>query len=160
MVQHGQLSYIEYVTIFTILGERLLVNFLFGLIEFCSPIITLPIINRRCSNRPIWCTICFGLLVLIFSVGGGMAEIAYLNPESDNYRKGILALQLIGAIPVSRVLKKTELFRTENEYENVPISFETTKISQKNPIFSRKVFSYDFEFRFRFTIFGEKRNRN
>ena len=62
------------VFIIDIEGSRLLVNFLFGLIEFCAPLICLPIINRSFANRSLWCSAGFGAMVIIFALGGGISQ--------------------------------------------------------------------------------------
>ena len=62
------------VFIIDIEGSRLLVNFLFGLIEFCAPLICLPIINRSFANRSLWCSAGFGAMVIIFALGAGISQ--------------------------------------------------------------------------------------
>jgi len=99
-------------------GSRLLVNFLFGLIEFCAPLICIPIIDRSFANRSRWCSAGFGALVIIFALGGGISQGAF-ETQNSNWDKGVLALQLIGA--VAAVIVASFLYTWATELYPTPI---------------------------------------
>jgi len=97
-------------------GSRLLVNFLFGLIEFCAPLICMPIINRSFANRSLWCSACFAAMVLTFSLGAGISQGAF-DTQDSKWDIAVFVLQLIGAIPAVMVSSflwtwATELYPT------------------------------------------------
>lgn len=59
------------------------------------------------------CTANFCCLIITFAVGGIVAQKAFLNPENDAFRQGVLALQLIGAVPAVIVASYLWAWATE-----------------------------------------------
>ena len=81
--------------------------------EFVSPLIALPLIDRNFSNRPVWVTWCNIFLTCTFAIGGGIAQKAAWTAENESWQKAVLALQLIGAIPAIVVSSYLYAWATE-----------------------------------------------
>ena len=96
-----------------------MVNFLFGLIEFCGPLLTLPIINQWFSNRSHWCTGTFLVVTVVFGINCGITQKASGMGDDSAWHKAVLALQLIGALPA--VIVSAFLFAWSTELYPTPI---------------------------------------